>query len=236
MWIEATAVILCGGLGTRLRSVVDDRPKFLAEVDGRPFAHYVLRKIASLGVKRVVLCTGYLGDQIEAALGPSLFGLELVYSREREPLGTAGAVRSAMGFINTELVLLINGDSYCDADLTLLMNFHRERSSSATLLLVRAPDPRGFGRVVLEGESRIARFDEKSEEPGPAWVNAGVYLFAASRLATLPETRPLSLEREILPGWIASGVYGYASTGRLLDIGTPATYEAAAAYLASLPR
>jgi NDP-sugar pyrophosphorylase family protein len=236
MWTEVTAVVLCGGLGTRLRSVVADKPKFLAEVEGRPFAHYVLQRIASLGVRRAVLCTGHLGDQIEAALGPSMFGLELVYSRETEPLGTAGAVRGAMGLITTEDVVVINGDSYCDADLSLFMKFHREHSSSATLLLVRALDPRGFGRVVLEGEGRIARFDEKSEEPGPAWVNAGIYLFAASKLATIPGTRPLSLEREVLSNWIESGIHGYASSGKLLDIGTPAAYEAAAAYLASLPR
>jgi NDP-sugar pyrophosphorylase family protein len=236
MWTEVTAVVLCGGLGTRLRSVVVDRPKFLAEVEGRPFAHYVLRRIASLGVKRAVLCTGHLGDQIEAALGRSLFGLEIVYSREAEPLGTAGALLAARGHIPTELVLVANGDSYCDADLSLFIGCHRARSSTATLLLVRVENSRGLGRVVLEEDGRIVGFKEKAEELGPAWVNAGVYLFAGSRLDTIPKRRPLSLECDVLPAWTESDLYGYASTGRLLDIGTPATYRAAAGYLSGLPR
>lgn len=236
MWAEVTAVVLCGGLGTRLRSVVHDRPKILAEVEGRPFAHYVLERIASLGVRRAVLCTGHLGDQIEAALGRSLFGLELVYSRETEPLGTGGALFAAREHIFTELVLVANGDSYCDADPSSFLAFHRARQSTATLLLVRVEDARAFGRVVLASDGRIVGFKEKAEELAPAWVNAGAYLFAASRLDTIPKRCPLSLERDVLPAWIESGLWGFASTGKLLDIGTPASYQAAAGFLIGVPR
>ena len=163
---HVTAAILCGGLGTRLRSEVSDRPKFLAEVGGRPFAHYVLAGLAHVGVRQAVLCTGFLGDLVERTLGPAHAGIALSYSREDTPLGTGGALRAAEGLLRTPLVLALNGDSFCDADLRAMFAFHAARASFATMLLVRVEDPRRFGRVILDAEQRVVRFEEKSDDWG----------------------------------------------------------------------
>ena len=114
------AAILAGGLGTRLRSVVPDRPKVLAEIGGRPFIEILLDQVAAAGIRTAVLCTGYLGDQIEARLGTRRGPLALRYSREVEPLGTGGALRLALPMLASDTVLVLNGDSYCDADLRAL--------------------------------------------------------------------------------------------------------------------
>ncbi len=233
---QVTAAILCGGLGTRLRSEVADRPKFLAEVGGKPFAHYVLAGLAHVGVRQAVLCTGFMGDLVERTLGPAHAGIALSYSREDTPLGTGGALRAAEGLLRSPLVLALNGDSFCDADLGAMFAFHAARASFATMLLVRVEDPRRFGRVILDAEQRVVRFEEKSDDPSPAWVNAGVYLLARERLAEIPAGRAVSFERETLTRWAGAGLQGYASEGTLVDIGTPESLRAAGAVMARIAR
>jgi NDP-sugar pyrophosphorylase family protein len=234
--MDVTAAILCGGLGTRLREAVGDRPKFLADVGGRPFADFVLTAIAATGIRRAVLCTGYMGELVESVLGPSRAGIELVYSREDVPLGTGGALRKAMDAITTPLVLAANGDSYCDADLATLIGDHRARGGSATMLLARAEDARAFGRVAVDEDGTIARFDEKTGDPSPAWVNAGVYVVSATRLRAIPTGRAVSFEKDVLPAWIPGGLRGHRTSGSLLDIGTPETYRSAAEHMARTRR
>jgi NDP-sugar pyrophosphorylase family protein len=134
-----TAAILAGGLGTRLRSVVADRPKVLAEVRGRPFLSFLLDQLAAAGVRYVVLCTGYRGEQVQAAFGNSYGGLRLAYSQEPSPLGTAGALRWALPLCESDVVLALNGDSFCDADLPAFWDWRCARGAEATLLLTRTP-------------------------------------------------------------------------------------------------
>src|SRR5687767_8460671 len=114
---HVTAAVLAGGLGSRLRPAVADRPKVLADVAGRPFLAYMLEQLAAAGMSRAVLLTGYRGDQVEAAFGPSFAGLRLAYSREPEPLDTAGALRYALPLLDRRTVLVLNGDSFCRLDL-----------------------------------------------------------------------------------------------------------------------
>ena len=114
---DVTAVILAGGLGTRLRSVIADRPKVLAEVRGRPFLAYLLDQLIVAGSRSVVLCTGYCGEQILRTFGERYGPLRLSYSQERTPLGTAGALRAGLGQFGSDSVLALNGDSYCSLDL-----------------------------------------------------------------------------------------------------------------------
>ena len=229
---DVTAVILAGGLGTRLRPVVADRPKVLAEVHGRPFLAFLLDQLAAAGIRDVVLCIGYRGEQVRAAFGEAYGALRLRYSQESRLLGTAGALRLALPLLHSDPVLVMNGDSFCEADLASFTRWHRRRGAAATLLLARVPDTGRYGRVELDAEGRVLRFEEKGSPGGPGWVNAGVYLLSRRLLSTIPAGRPVSLEREVFPAWIGRGLYGHRSTGRFLDIGTPEAYATAEAFFA----
>lgn len=230
---SVTAAILAGGLGTRLRSVVADRPKILAEIHGRPFLSYLLDQLADAGVRSVVLCTGYMGAKVRAAFGDSHRGVRLVYSQEPSPLGTGGALRFAADHLVSSTVLVLNGDSYCQADVGAFWAAHCAADSRATVLLVRVEDARRFGQVELDEGGRILRFEEKGARTGPGWINAGMYLIDRQWVDTIPSGRAVSLEREVFPAWIDRGLRGWRSSGRFLDVGTPESYRAAERLLAA---
>jgi NDP-sugar pyrophosphorylase family protein len=225
--------ILAGGRGTRLRPALGDRPKVVALVAGRPFLCFVLDELERSGFRDVVLCTGHGADEVEAALGAAHGALRLRYSRESEPLGTAGALRSALPLLEGEAVMAMNGDSFCDADLAAAWTFHRERGSEATLVLTWVADAARYGRVEIDREGVVQGFAEKQPGATPGWINAGIYLLARSQLAALPASRPLSLEREVLPEWIGHGLHGFRTRGRFVDIGTPQSYADASRFFAT---
>lgn len=228
---QVTALILAGGLGTRLRPVVSDRPKVLAPVAGRPFLSYLLDQLADAGLTRVVLCTGHLGEQIRGLLGRSYRGLHVHYSQEPSPLGTGGALRLAQPLITSGTVLVMNGDSYCDVDLAELWACHQERHAAASTLVRWVADARRFGRVRLDEAGVIRGFDEKRGPDGGGWINAGVYLLGLDLIRTIPTGVALSLEREVLPVWVEAGlVHGCPGEGAFLDIGTPESYRDAQAF------
>jgi NDP-sugar pyrophosphorylase family protein len=228
-----TAVVLAGGLGTRLAPITGTRPKVLADVLGRPFLCFLLDALAAAGVERVVLCTGHGGGQIRAYFGASYRGLPLAYSREGTPLGTAGALRFALPLLADDPVLVTNGDSYCHADARMLWSAHGASGAAATVLLAHVPDAGRYGRVTIDEAGRVLTFSEKTA-PGPGWINAGVYVLSRLVLDAIPTGRAVSLEREVLPAWIGRGLHGHATDGAFLDIGTPQSYAAAGAFLGSL--
>ncbi|HVS35971.1 MAG TPA: nucleotidyltransferase family protein [Gemmataceae bacterium] len=230
-----TAAILAGGLGTRLRSVVADRPKALAPVAGRPFVAHLLDFLNAAGLARVVLLTGFRGEQVKSALGDRYGRLTLTYSQEPSPLGTGGALRAAFHHFDSEMILLLNGDSYCRVDLRALVAFHRNLQAGLTLSLVHADDASRFGRVIASPNGRIDAFAEKEAGCRPGWINAGVYLLQRSLVEETPTGGPMSLERDLLPKWIEQGVvYGRRAEGPFMDIGTPESYAAADHFLAEL--
>ena len=228
-----SAAILVGGLGTRLRSVVDDRPKVLAEIRGKPFLTYLLDQLISSGIRSVVLCTGYMGELVKAEFGDRYGRLRLLYSQESSPLGTAGALRLALPFFESESVLILNGDSFSEANLEALWEWHCARDADATLLLTESLDTSRYGRVHVDGEGRVLQFEEKDGRKAPGWINAGVYLIKRHLLHTIPDSGMTSLERTIFPKWIGGEFYGYLSRGRFLDIGTPEAYASAEQFFAS---
>ena len=157
--------------------------------------------------------------------------MRLTYSVEPAPLGTAGAVRHALPLFRSETVLLVNGDSYCDADLAAFRRSHAEAASAFGLVLTRVADASRFGRVEVAADGRVVRFAEKEPAGPPGWINAGIYLFPRALLEGLEPTRPASLERDLLPAWVAAGrVRGFRAEGRFIDIGTPESYAAAEAF------
>ncbi len=216
-----TALVLAGGFGSRLRPVVADRPKALFIVAGRPFVTFLLDQLAAAGASRVVLCTGHHGDQMRACLGERYGALPLIYSHESEPLGTAGALRLALPWVTSDPALVMNGDSYCEADLGALLAWHQARPAAASLLLTQVPDTGRYGRVQRDAADAVTGFVEKGAAGGPGWINAGIYVLSQALLAGIPAGRAVSIEREVFPAWVGRGLYGCPAGGRFIDIGTP---------------
>ena len=222
------AIILAGGRGTRLQPVIADRPKPMADVAGRPFLEWLLLSLKAQGVRRLVVSVGHRAEAIEDYCGDgSRWGLEIHCSREEAPLGTAGAVRRALSRLEGERFFVLNGDSFCPADLAELSAAHTRHHARATMWLAAMNDCTRYGRVDLEAGEVVGAFREKSLLPGPGLVNAGVYLFEREVFEPLPEGQAVSLEREVLPRLIHQGLFGVRGEAPLLDIGTPETYRAA---------
>jgi D-glycero-alpha-D-manno-heptose 1-phosphate guanylyltransferase len=220
------AAILAGGLGTRLRPMVDDRPKVLATVRDRPFLAYVLDQIADAEVRKVVICSGYRGEAIPEVFGSQFRDMKLHYSRELHPLGTAGALRQAVPFFDSDLVLVMNGDSYCDVEMEKFKQWHRAQRATASIALAEVEDISRFGSVRLAADGKILGFAEKGR-PGKGWINAGIYLLPVEWLKSLPEGVPTSLEHDCFPNWAGKNFYGFAQGSRFFDIGTPESYRSA---------
>ena len=229
------AVILAGGFGTRLREVVSDRPKPMAEIAGHPFLERLVYECRRQHIRRAILCTGYMGQAIEDYFHTHpILGVEIVYSQEESPLGTAGALKLAAGRFETETVVVLNGDSFCSFDIERLWDTHLRCRAAATLLLTRVPDTSRFGSVTVSTSCDITGFTEKSTQPIPGLVNAGVYLMDARLLEDVLPRVKVSLEGEVFPALIGHGLCGHIVDSELYDIGTPSSYLQASRELAEL--
>jgi len=223
-----TAVLLAGGFGTRLRAALPDCPKVLAPVHGRPFLTYVLDYILEAGISRVVLCTGYMGEQVRRVMGEQYGNIQLIYSQESSPLGTAGGLRFAFPLLKSDPVLVMNGDSFCEAELKAMWSIHSERDAVATLLLTKVQDTKRYTRVYINEDGLVLSFDEN--EGGPGWINAGVYFLSHRLLIGIPTGSPVSLENQVFPSWISREIYGWRGGSHFIDIGTPQAYGLASEF------
>ncbi len=227
--------MLAGGMGTRLRPQFGDLPKPLAPLGGRPLLERQLEWLAGHGVRDVVLCVGHGADQVRGALGDGArLGVRLRYSTEEEPLGTAGALRLARGFV-TGSALVVNGDTLVPCDPWALERSRWESGALGAVALFRVADASARGRVERDASGRITRFIEKdAAHRGPAWVNGGLYAFAPRAWRYLPAEGVASLEREVLPRLAAEGrLQGCEAAGEFWDIGTPADWERAERHFSS---
>jgi len=220
-------VILCGGAGSRLREVVNDRPKPMAEINQGPFLDILIDYFASFGFRRFVLCTGHMAEVIQHYYGHKNGLLEFVLSDERTPLGTAGAVKNAERYIRSDPFLVANGDSFCPADLAEFYNFHSARQALLSMVAVESEHQANSGLVVLDGLQRIVSFEEKKQRSGTACISAGIYLFQKNVLTSIPTGTKYSLEYDLFPKLTGRGCFGYVAHAKLIDIGTPRQYESA---------
>lgn len=219
---------MAGGEGTRLRPLTSSRPKPMVPVVGRPVMEHILELLRAHGVSQVIVTVQYLSAQIEDYFGDgSDFGMEVSYSVEPEPLGTAGSVRRCAADLD-ETFLVISGDALTDVDLGRVVDLHRRRQSWVTLALARVPDPLEFGVVITDGEGRIQRFLEK-----PGWgevfsdtINTGIYVIEPRALAEVPADRPYDFSKELFPKLLEAGapLYGCAVDGYWCDIGNLGQY------------
>lgn len=227
---KLSAVILAGGLGTRLRAVVADRPKVLAKVGGRPFLYYLLDQLIEVGLKKVILCTGYLGELIQAELGDTYEPLDLLYSKEEEPKGTAGSLRLALPLISTEVALVMNGDSYFRMNIMDFWKFHNKNECIASIALTRVDDTGRYGQVDFDETGKVSQFVEKGDTQRAGWISAGIYLISKALIATIPTGKPVSIEKETFPLWVENGLFAFCSHADFIDIGTPESYRMANAF------
>ncbi len=211
-------LILCGGMGTRLKDVSGELPKPMVEVCGRPFLELLVDYVRGYGFRRIIFCTGYRGEYIEEYFSGKDSGF--VFSRETTPLGTAGAIKNAEGLIEGEDFIVLNGDSFCDVDLAGFSQFHRRKGGICSVVVVKTSDVSDYGSVEFTDDGRITGFFEKKGGKD-GYVNAGVYCFRRDVLEEIPQGSACSMEYELLPSILNRGVYGYVCDGSLYDIGTP---------------
>ncbi|HAP40232.1 MAG TPA: hypothetical protein DCQ94_10815 [Nitrospira sp.] len=224
---DCDVIILCGGLGTRLKSVLSDRPKPMADIHGRPFLSILLDHWFRHGARRFIFCTGYMGDYIEAWVRSASDSYEATFVRDPYPLGTGGAMAQAFRVARSERLFVINGDSFCDVDPARLLRFHLMKRAQGTLVLARPDGRTDAGDVVVGHDDRVLSMVEKPGCGPTGYVNAGVYVFERSVDTLFPVPPAWSLEREFIPRLVSGPLYGFVTAGSLFDIGTP---ERLAAY------
>jgi NDP-sugar pyrophosphorylase family protein len=226
------ALILAGGLGTRLRPVVSDKPKPMAAVGDKPFIEYQIEFLKRHEVTNLIFCVGYLHEQIQRYFGDGKkWSVKIDYSIEEELLGTAGALRLAQRYIDGTF-LVLNGDTYFDADLKALVEFHQRKKAGhngiGTLALTEIQEARNYGSVTVSADRQILQFEEKSERAEAAkLINAGIYVLEPEILHFIPAAAKVSLERETFPIVLQQGrsLFGYPAKGYFVDIGSPAGYQ-----------
>lgn len=220
------AIVLAGGLGTRLRSVVQDLPKPMAPVNGKPFLHHVLSYLYKQGIEDVVLSVGYKADLIERYFGDSYLGMNIRYSREEEPLGTGGAIKQAFALTGSEAFIL-NGDTYFDVPLNgLYQNF----VGSKTHAVLAAKPMKNFdryGSLILDDQNNILAFQEKKSLP-EGMINGGVYCVSRSIFSVSQPGHKFSFEKEVLEKHVTTlQLRAFICDGYFIDIGIPEDYQRA---------
>lgn len=220
------AIVLAGGLGTRLRSVLPDLPKPMALVAGRPFLAHVLDGLVQAGFERAVLAVGYRHEAIRGYFGEHYRGLALHYSVEDSPLGTGGAIRLAARQISADPFFVLNGDTWLELDYQAMLAAHEAAGARLSVAVCTVPDVARYGALELE-DGVIRGFLEKGGS-GPGPINAGSYLMAAELLETIPPGRPFSFEQELLvPRVRELRPLAFRTDGRFIDIGIPEDYARA---------
>lgn len=227
------AIVLAGGFGTRLRSVVSDVPKPMAMVAGRPFLELLLSNLARNGFERAVLSVGYLAEAITAHFGTDYRGIELVYAVESTPLGTGGAIRAAMAHCASDHVHVFNGDTYLGLDTSATEALWHRRGSPVIVAL-RVDDTARYGKLATDAEGRILRFLEKDASGGPGLINAGCYVLPMSIASEFPKVERFSFETDYLREAVAAREFLALTTdAEFIDIGTPEDYARAQTLLAA---
>jgi NDP-sugar pyrophosphorylase family protein len=223
---ETDVVILCGGLGTRLRLVVFDRPKVLAKIGKKTFIDILIDDLIMHGFKNIILCAGYLKNQIKNHFNHDK-NYNIAFSEEDEPLGTGGALKKAKPLIKSDPFMVMNGDSICKINYKDFYDFYINKKAFLSMALVRTKVAQDFGSVVLDGSQKIISFKEKVACGSECLINAGVYLMQKDIFSYMPDKNQFSLEYDLFPKLIEDKCYGFIIESELIDIGTPERYEKA---------
>ena len=222
-----TAIILAGGLGTRLLSVVADRPKSMALINDRPFMEYLLDFLLESGIENFIFSVGHKSNFITNYFGKLYKNCPIEYAFEAEPLGTGGAILNAMQHTDDEHVLVTNGDSIYKTDIKAMVKLHFDRDSQLTLSLKPMKNYDRYGSIIMDENQRITKFEEKqAKESGN--INGGVYIFHVPTLKKHHEIKRFSIERDYFESKVKEvRIYGMVNDAYFLDIGIPNDFEKA---------
>mgnify|MGYP000687021865 CR=1 FL=1 len=222
------AIVLAGGLGTRLRSVVYGLPKPMAPIENRPFMEYILKYLEKNGITRVILSVGYKWEIIKEYFGDKFRNIEMVYCVEEEPLGTGGAIKKALCFVESNEVFVLNGDTFFNINLDVLYNLHKKKDSKLSLALKKMEFTQRYGSVDIDANNKILSFNEKTERCS-VFINGGIYLLNKDFFITLTTIRKkFSFEKDFLQEQFNNyEFYGFNFEEFFIDIGIPEDYEKA---------
>lgn len=221
------AIVLAGGLGTRLANITRDIPKPMAPVGSRPFLEYLLDDLVEQGVEHAVLAVSYRWEVIREHFGSAYRDMELGYSVEESPLGTGGAIQQALATIADDEVIVLNGDTRFRIDLAEMKKSHRNGGARLTIALKRVADSGRFGRVEVSADGVVIRFLEKSTG-GPGWINGGVYILNRSLFNDFPMPEKFSFELDLVePNIDRIQPRAFQSDAYFIDMGIPEDYQRA---------
>jgi D-glycero-alpha-D-manno-heptose 1-phosphate guanylyltransferase len=225
--INNEIVILAGGLGTRLRSVVSDMPKCMAPINGRPFLSIIIDDLISQGVKKIIFSLGYMHQTVTQFLESQYAGLNYIVVTEDEPLGTGGAIKLALSKAEGENIVILNGDTIFRLKLEDIVGFHAEKKSVCTIALKEMSNIERYGVVDINQDDRIVSFREKSKYDH-GYINGGVYLLNRKDFLLSDLPNKFSFEIDYLQKFYEEkSFYGKVTNGFFIDIGVPADFELA---------
>ena len=227
------AIVLAGGFGTRLRSVVSDVPKPMAPVAGKPFLCWLIERLAAQDYRHIVLATGYLHEKVEAFFQDTYSGVAIGYAREFSPLGTGGAIVNALQKCDEECVTVLNGDTLFDVDHSRLADRAENYGGRLTIVTRRVPDAGRYGTVETDSDGRITAFREKDPSVGHGIINGGIYRLHRSLLDGYAPGTQFSFEKELMQP-LREPFHAYTSDGYFIDIGIPEDYARAQTELPNL--
>ena len=235
--MKTSAILLVGGMGTRLMPLTSKTPKPMLQVAGVPFTEHQIRKAAQAGISEIVLATSYKAELFEPYFGDGRkFGIKIKYAVEESALGTGGGIRNAAALLDDcDQVVIFNGDVLSGHDLSAQIQFHINNKAEVTLYLTKVADARAYGCVELLADNQVKSFLEKMENPVSNLINAGCYIFNRRVIDQIPANQVISVERDTFPSFLSSGVkvYGYLDNSYWLDIGNPQALVKASADLIS---
>lgn len=233
--MSTSAILLVGGMGTRLHPLTLKTPKPMLQVAGVPFTEHQIRKAADAGITEIILATSYKSELFEPYFGDGeRFGIKIKYAVEKSALGTGGGIRNAANLLaDCDQVVIFNGDVLSGHDLAAQLVFHKKNQADITLYLTQVEDARAYGCVELLENKQIKSFLEKMENPISNLINAGCYIFNRQIIDQIPQNKVVSVERDTFPNLLANNakVFGYLDNSYWLDIGTPAALVKASADL-----
>lgn len=225
---DIDVIILCGGLGKRLRPVTRDQPKVLANIGGKAFLDILIDSLLQYGFKHLILSVGYLKEQIIAHFNNYNPGCKIEFSEEEMPLGTGGAIRRTQPLIEADTFLVMNGDSICEADLSKFYDSHIKHRAILSMVLTKSQQVHDYGIIEMDDYYRIKSFKEKVGHKDNSFINAGIYLMKKDIFSSMPDNEVFSLEYDFFPKILDNNkCYGFVCEGELIDIGTPERYAKA---------
>ena len=218
-------LILCGGKGSRLKKISKEIPKPMVRIGQRVFLDILIDYLGKLGFKRFILGLGYQAHFIKKYYQEhSKPGREIVFSQEKHPLGTGGAVKAAKRLIKSDCFFVLNGDSFSEFNAGSFIKFYKQKKSSALILLKKAKNSQDYGAVTIDRESKVTCYSEKNSGINSKFINGGVYLFSKNIFSQMPKRAEFSLEYDFFPQMIGKGLYGCKQSGFFIDIGIPERY------------